>query len=290
MTIFRLSAVISLFSAAFLQMTGTATPVTETLQRSEADTTGSAHSFYTGFGLGSNMVYLGTSISGQQPYEYAAVTYGLKDELFASASVFHFHETDPFLAFYNASLNYSHVVNDWFDFSATISGFYVPEEYQESIFSSFGFGDITLGFDWKLLYTKVSASCITSSGTQVYFSIRNSRYFETSSFLGGKGTISFDPYLNTLFGTMVKVESPSGSANRATPAFKPWMKTTPVPGTTYYYIYGPLEIDLGVPVAFNYDTFTVEAEPCYVFPFYSEEDDLSPGGFVFNLSIIFRIF
>ena len=37
---------------------------------------GSHHSFFTGIGSGSNMIYIGSTISGNQPYGYTSLTYG----------------------------------------------------------------------------------------------------------------------------------------------------------------------------------------------------------------------
>jgi hypothetical protein len=51
-----------------------------------------------------------------------------------------------------------------------------------------------------------------------------------------------------------------------------------------------MEIDFGLPVAFNTDFMTIEAEPSYVIPLY--DDTFYPGakGFIFSLSVFFRIF
>jgi hypothetical protein len=57
----------------------------------------SPHAIYTGTGYGSNMIYLGSTISGNQPYFYTAFTYGFKSEFYASASAIHLSNIDPFL-------------------------------------------------------------------------------------------------------------------------------------------------------------------------------------------------
>ncbi len=68
------------------------------------------HSFYGSLGYGSNLIYLGSTISQNQPYGYTALTYGYKDQLYLTVSAVHLHERDPFVAFSLGSINYSHAV------------------------------------------------------------------------------------------------------------------------------------------------------------------------------------
>jgi hypothetical protein len=62
--------------------------------------------------------------------------------------------------------------------------------------------------------------------------------------------------------------------------------------TTYSYTdrFGLLEMEFGLPVAFNTDFMTIEVEPLYVIPFYDDTYYLSTKGFIFQLSLFFRIF
>ncbi len=120
------------------------------------------HSLYTGLGAGSNMIYLGTSISDNKPFYAASVTYGYKNALFASASAAHLNQTSPYIAFYNFAGNYSHAFNSWFDISADIAVYKTSRPLQDSLFSDFGYLNLTTGFDWKILYTRISFSEIVS--------------------------------------------------------------------------------------------------------------------------------
>lgn len=109
------------------------------------------------------------------------------------------------MAFYIGSLNYSHVINNWFDISAGVYRYQVDQSLTDTLFSSFTYGDLTLGFDWKLLYSKISAGGLFAEENQAYFQLRNSRYFQTPEFFKGKANISLDPYANLLFGTVTEV-------------------------------------------------------------------------------------
>lgn len=256
----------------------------------------SLHSLYAGTGYGSNMVYLGSTISQENPYLYGSLTYGFKNELYASFSAVHLSHLDPFLAFYIGSVNYNHVFNSWFDISAGINRYQVDRSLTDTLFNSFTYADLALGFDWKLLYTKISAGGLFSEYNQAFFQLRNSRYFQTSEFFRGKANISFDPYVNLLFGTYTEVGTTTETTNyySVSSPYRKWRKNgkNPVTNTVYTYSdrFGLLEMDFGLPVSFNTDLMTIEAEPSYIIPFYEEDYNLSTKGFIFNLSIIFRIF
>ena len=254
------------------------------------------HSLFAGAGYGSNMVYLGSTISQDNPYTYGSLTYGFKNEIYASFSAVHLSGLNPYLAFYMGSLNYSHVFNNWFDISAGLNRYQVVPSLTDTLFNSFTYADLTLGFDWKLLYTKISAGGLFSEYKQAFFQLRNSRFFKTPELLNGRANISFDPYFNMLFGTLTEVETTTETAYyySVSSPFRKWRQNGKNSTTNTVYTYtdrfGLLEIDFGLPVAFNTDFMTIEAEPSYVLPFYDDDYYLSTKGFIFNLSIFFRFF
>lgn len=257
---------------------------------------GSSHTIYSGGGYGSNMIYLGSTISQDHPYGYGSVSYGFKSEFFASVSAVHLSGLNPFISFYIGSLSYSHTFNKWFDISAGVYRYQVDPLLTDTLFSSFTYGNVTLGFDWNILYTKISAGGLFSDNSQAYYQITNSRYFQTPEFFRGKANFSFDPYFNLLLGTITEVESTTEISfyySLSSPQRK-WRNNGQGSSTNTTYTYsdrfGLLEIDLGIPVAFNTDFMTIEAEPSYVIPLY--DDTYYPGvkGFIFQLSLLFRIF
>jgi len=271
----------------------------EILQASDsvlAGETKSTHALYSGGGYGSNMIYLGSTISQDHPYGYGSVSYGYRNQLFASVSAVHLSGTDPFMAFYIGSLSYSHPFNDWFDISAGVYRYQVDPSLTDTLFSSFTYGDITMGFDWKLIYTKISAGGLFSDASRPFFQIRNSRYFQTPEFLRGKANFSFDPYVNLLAGTITEAKSTTETNYyySVSSPYRKWRNMGQGSSTTTTWSFtdkfGLLEIDLGIPVAFNTDFMTIEAEPSYVIPLY--DDTYYPGakGFIFQLSLFFRIF
>ena len=251
------------------------------------------HSLYTGAGYGSNLIYLGSTISHNQPYCYGNLTYGFKNQLYVSASAVHLSGLDPFLAYYNGAVNYSHAFNSWFDISAGVYRYQVPSSLKDTLFSNFTYADLTLGFDWKLLYSKLSVGGLFSEENQTYFQFRNSRYFQTHELFNGKANISFDPYANLLFGTLIEIETATETSVMASSPGRKWKKNTNHDTTiinSYTKKFGIMEVDFGIPVDFNTDFMTVEAEVNYILPFYNDQLYKSPKGFVLMLSGFFRIF
>ena len=113
----------------------------------------------------------------------------------------------PLLAFYTGSLNYNHAFNSWFDISAGVYRYQVHPSLADTLLRNFTYGDLTLGIDWRLIYSKISVGTLLSDENQTYFQIRNSRYFQTPEFSRKKFYISFDPYINLLLGPRYKIES-----------------------------------------------------------------------------------
>ena len=252
----------------------------------------SKHSFFAGTGYGSNMIYLGSTISQNQPYGYAALSYGFNSEFYASFSSVHLSGVNPFLPFHIGSINYNHVFNSWLDISTGVYRYQVARSLADTLFSSFTYADLTLGFDWRLLYSKISAGGLLSDENAFYFQFRNSRYFKTPDFINDKANISFDPYVNLLFGTLIEERTSTETSVTISTPSRGWRKyrRSTTPTVTYAKIFGLMEVDFGIPVALNTDRFTIEAEPCFVLPLHEDPDFPGSGGFIFMLSGFFRIF
>ena len=251
----------------------------------------SIHSLYTGVGAGSNMIYLGSSISNDLPFYSASVTYGYRNTLFASASASHLSETNPYLAFYTLALNYSHAFNSWFDISSDIAGYKTAESLKETLFSDFAFVNLTTGFDWKLIYTRLSFGGLISEADGIYLQVSNSRYFETPEFIKGKARISFNPDIDILFGELVMIETATGTRNYgASPPFRHYMKNPNNSTETYSTKFGLMDFEFSLPCIFSYGNFSIEAEPSYILPVHSNPDYPATRGFSLFLNAFLKIF
>jgi hypothetical protein len=249
------------------------------------------HALYTGIGAGSNMIYLGTSISNNKPFYAASVTYGYKKSLFASASASHLSQTTPYLAFYNLAFNYSHTFNSWFDISSDLAGYKTAESLQDSLFSDFAYLNLTTGFDWKLIYTRIFFSGLFSEANGFYLQVSNSRYFETPEFFHGKAVVYFDPEFNILFGNMVTIETASGSMQHGNaPPFSHARKKPMNLTEIYSNKFGLMDFEFSLPVTLSYGKFSLEAQASYLLPAYSDPYYPEPEGFTFYLNALFKIF
>jgi len=249
------------------------------------------HTLFTGLGYGSNFIYLGSTISRNQPYEYSSVIYGYNNALYASVSAVHLSDLSPFLAFYSGSLNYNHVFNSWFDISASFSRYQVTASLEENLFNSFNYGDITLGFDWRILYTKLSGGILFSEEENGYLQIRNSRYFQTPEYTKRKIYFSFDPYIAALFGTMTRLKTTEGQIVKVSPPYKKGGKYgQSQPVTSISRSFELLEADCGLPVSLNSGNLTFEAEPGYIFTGSDDSEYSGTKGFYLTISAYIRIF
>lgn len=255
-----------------------------------SDKNESPHSLYSGIGYSNNMIYMGSNISQDKPVYSGSITYGYKNELFASVSVNHLTAFDPFLAFSIFSLGYSHDFNSWLDISLSVSRYQVNNKLTDTLFNNFFYGNLALGLDWKILYTNLSAGGIFSESSNAYFQLKNSRYFETPKFMNDKAYVSFDPYVNLLFGTLTKTTTAEGTSIGVSPPFRSTKPAGQHSSATTSTFFGLMEVVLGIPVAFSTGRLTIEADPGYVFPAYSDTRVQSPKGFTLFLNVNYKIF
>jgi hypothetical protein len=298
------------FYRFFLFSILTAVPISAYSQE-PADTGIQRSSLFAGTGIGNNLV-LASSLSHHQQFYYGSVTYGFDNKLYVSASSFHLPGFSPFLAFNTFSLNYSHGFTDWLDVSLTGSRYQIAGNLEDTLFNSFFYGDFTIGFDWNILYSKISVNRLISETNSTFFQIRNSRYIQTSALLGKEGYIYFDPYINLLAGsltritsdegTSVGISSPLGSFGQGAAGMapvtvpRPGTGTSPGPGTgtntsvVTSVFFSLMEISMGIPIGVNLGKLTIEAEPGYVIPMYDDPSIPSPKGFTFLFNCYIQIF
>jgi len=270
---------------------------TKNRELSSTEKSKSQHSLYSGLGFGNNMIYMGSNVGQDKPFYAGSLAYGYKNELFATVSVSHLSAFEKAVAFSSYSIGYNHDFNSWFDISPGLSRYQVNSQLTDTLFSSFLYSYLTLGFDWKILYTTVTAGGLFSEANSAYLNLKNSRFFKTPEFLSGKAYFYFDPYVNMLFGTLTKTVTSEGTIIGVSEPFNPKKSSgggtngggTVSTGTTSNY-FSLMEFDFGLPVGFSAGKFTIEAEPGYVLPAYSGSDIQSPEGFTLIMSIYYRIF
>jgi hypothetical protein len=307
-----------LYLNGFSQTDTTATDQSTNTSKSVSEK--SNHSMYTGIGYGSSRIYEGSAIPQNQTFGYAILMYVFKNEFYASTSVFRLPESKPLADIYSYSLNYTHSFKKRFDISATIARFQFAKGLTDTILNNITYGDLTLGTDWRLFLTNISLSGLytdKTNNTDLYFQVKNSRYFQTPDFFKGKAFVSFNPYINLMAGPRIKTkistvisetktltpstlsDSQSSSENGNTlsegslfsSSLPSTTTTTSVFSTTSYTKkFGMLEINLGLPIALNFKSFSLQAETGYTLPVYSDIYLPRPKGFFFMFSGLIRIF
>jgi hypothetical protein len=283
----------------------------------------SKHLLYTAEGIGSTPLFPGSSVNQNQAFSYASILYGFNNELFVSTSAFKLLSSDYPADFCSYSINYTYSLTRWFDLSFTASQIRFINNIKDSLFSSFVYADINTGFSYKFWHTYISSSGLFSGSSQYFFQFKNSVYLQTTPFLRGKVFLSFNPYINMLFGSYFKskttiVTTPiitydtisvsvsggtgtdltgdriyAGSAGTSTgPTTMMNSSTTLVTSseTTYSKVSGLMEISMGLPVAINFRRLTFEAEAGYVIPEYSNALMPVSKGFVFMFSAYIKVF
>jgi hypothetical protein len=248
-----------------------------------------AHSLYAGAGGGTELFYLGSSLSNNNPFYAASVTYGYKNSLYATVSATHLPEFKPYVAFFTGSLNFSHAFNSWFDLSADVAWYRSAQTLNDTLFNDFLFLNITPGFDWKVLYTQVSFSEILSAGNGFYIQVGNSHYFDLPFFKNTKYSLSADPSADLLFGPMITARTMSGGKKYSRSPFIFKGRRGTGGNETYTEQFGLIDINFAVPVTFSAGRFSIEAEPAYLLPVHPDNQLSQPGGFTFYLNIFLKI-
>ncbi|MGD0583823.1 MAG: hypothetical protein ABR974_12870 [Bacteroidales bacterium] len=249
------------------------------------------NSLFATAGFGSNMIFLGSTISQNRPFYSTGLVYGFRNSIYLSASATHIEGMDPFLAYYSAAADYKHTFNSWFDISAEISGYKPAPSLEQTLFNEFIFANFTAGFDWKILYTRISTGALFSENTTGYIQVSNSRYFQTPEFFKGRSYISFNPEINMLFGDIGTLETTTGERQESyTPPFLNTRKDPPPSNDSYSSRFGPMNFEFSLPVTLNYSKFSLEADPCYILPAFRNSTSQVPQGFTIYITASFRLF
>jgi hypothetical protein len=256
-----------------------------------ASATAGKHTLFATAGFGSNMLFLGSSMSSGNPFYSGGLVYGYRSSLYLSAGATHISGTTPFLAYYSAGLDYKHTFNSWLDISANMSGYTMSRSASSTLFNDFGYASFTAGFDWRILYTKVTGAVLYSGQAKGYLQISNSRYFQSPYFMKGKAFVSFYPEINLLMGEIVTADTTTVSGSRTyVPPFMRIRRDRLPPQVTYSSRFGPVFFEFSAPVSFSYGRMSLEATPCYLLPAFRSNVMKAPEGFTFFMTATFRIF
>ncbi len=243
----------------------------------------SKHSLFSGFGYGSNILLSGVSLSGNQAYLSSDLLYVYKNKWSVSAVFYNLPGITPTFAFYDLSLGFNHSFNSYFDTGLSLSQYFTANKLKDEFFGDFTYLTLSLGLDWRLLYTQAVFSTMLNRESTSYFQVTNSHYFSTPYFFIGKAYFSFEPAFNLLYG------------NRYYKHYKyirdGWADGQPGRELVTYYLtsFGLMDLEVSVPVSFNIGNFTFEFEPLYHISIHKDPDFPENDGFLFFLNAFLKI-
>ncbi|TCO07053.1 hypothetical protein EV194_11052 [Natronoflexus pectinivorans] len=247
-------------------------------------TASSKHALYAGVGYGSDMLYSGYSLSGSQPFYSMDIMYSYNRKWSLAFMAYNLDGQSPAVTFYDMAIGYRHVFNSWFDVRASLANYFTAKSAQEEYFGNFSYLSVSTGFDWRILYTRTIYSTILNRSGGSYFQIKNSHYFSTPDFFDGKAFVDFNPAFNFVFGDRYKLYT--STTRTVIPGVGNLEQTIEEIDTSF----GLMDLELSVPISFNYGNVTFEAEPLYYYPFHKDPDFPSQKGFFFFVNLYFRIF
>ncbi|MFN2396217.1 MAG: hypothetical protein ABR597_11075 [Bacteroidales bacterium] len=251
----------------------------------------SNHSVFVGSGYGNDLLYAGTSLTANQSFISADLTYTFLGKLWTSFTYYNLPGQQPSISMYDLSAGFSHVFNDYLDMSASVSSYFNNGDSENELYDNFAYLRITGGFDWIWVYSKLTVGRILEQNSGIYLYFRNSRYFRTGTFGKSDNYFSFDPNINILFGNFSQVQPLYRGQNR--PEGRPGQEgqgQDQIIGEEQTDKFTLLQTEISMPVSFYFHNFTFEAEPLYLFPKSLDGEISAAKGFYFFMNVYYRIF
>jgi hypothetical protein len=240
-------------------------------------------SLYVGTGYGSDLLYTGYSFSGQKPYYSMDMLYSINRQWSVSAAIYNMDGADPAIAFYDMAVGYRRYFNSWLDAGASVSAYFTSSAIKDLYFGNFAYLTLTGGLDWRILYTRfVYSAVLDDSGTD-YLQVKNSHYFSTNDFWKDRAYMDFNPTFNFVLGDRYSLTTITDTGLPLSGG-----GTEEIIG--YENSFGLIDLEISFPIAFNYDDFSIEAEPLYYIPIHKDPDYPSTKGLFFFLNLYLRIF
>lgn len=247
-----------------------------------------AHQFFGGAGYGTNLIYYGTSVSGDQPYFSAEMIYAWDKGFWASAGLFHLPDQEPFFSFTDLSAGYAYVFNKTLDAGLSASRYHTEESIDTTFYSDYTFLGANLGIDWLLLYTTLMPGWLLAEENSFYLVIDNTHFFRTPAFGKKEAYLTFNPGMSLLFGSYAWLrqyrrqgsggQGPGYGGNR-------YSTTTAIEEEDFRL----LDLQLSIPIEFFLGRFSLEFEPAYFVNFIQEATQETEDRFFFTLGLYYKI-
>ena len=252
------------------------------------DNQAAAHQFFAGAGYGSNLIYYGTSVSGDQPYFSAEMIYAWDKGFWASAGLFHLPDQEPFFSFTDFSTGFASVFNETFDAGISASFYHMEESIDTAFYSDYIFLGANLGIDWLVLYTTIMPGWLLAKENSFYLVVDNTHFFRTPAFGKREAYLTLNPGISFLFGSYAWLRQyrRQGSGGQG-PGYGGTLNKTTT--TTAEVEFRLLDLQLSIPIEFFLGRFSLEFEPAYFFNFVQEINQETEERFFFTLGLYYKI-
>lgn len=278
-----INSLLLLFLLGFMPVFGQTELPTDSLAAKEP-----AHQFFAGAGYGSDLIYYGTSVSGNQPYFSGELIYAWEKGLWASTTLYHLPDQDPFFSFVDLAAGYSYVFNKVFDAGLSISQYHGGKSIDTTFYADYTFLSAYLGIDWKLLYTTFTPGWLLAEENSFYLMVDNTHYFRTPTFGKRNCYFTFNPGISFLFGSYAWLRQ-FGRQGGGGQGPGPGGSLIINPITVEEEDFRLLDMQLSLPVEFFLDRLSLEFEPAYFFNFIGDENGDTEGRFFFTLGLYYKI-
>lgn len=245
------------------------------------------HVFYLGSSYGSNLYYLGTSVSDDRGFLSTDLSYGYDSVLWISGSLYNLPGYSSALPFYDLSAGLNLPLGKSFDLGLTLARHQLTSR-PDTLFFNYTYALVSLGLDWKLLYSRLAVGRTFGEYGQTYLNLKNSRYMQSGNFFANNSFFSLEPSVNLYFGSFYRLHSRTISSGPG-PGVRPGHGTGNWQYNYYTKGFGLLDVEFSIPVAFNAGIFTLEMEPVYLLPVFDDQSIHSAKGFSFFISAYVRL-
>jgi hypothetical protein len=184
-------ALFSLLLLAFPAMAGTA---------EATDTT--KHGWWViGMEASNNSSFFGRNTATRYPYLAPSVTYVHRTGIWASVSAYQLFNTEDYIDETDLTLGYSFKVRKRLEVDLAYSHFIFGENTPLINASTTDALLAKAAYDWKYVYSALTASYIIGSGNDIFTVLENSRYVPLNPIWQGAIPVGLDPKLSITAGT-----------------------------------------------------------------------------------------
>ncbi|MFC6997875.1 TorF family putative porin [Rufibacter roseus] len=257
-----------------------------------------------GLETANNASFYGRNTATQYPYVAGSLTYTHRSGLWLSAMSYHLFNTQDEIDETDVSAGYSFNVGERFDGTLSYTRFFfgpntpLIQSVTSNAVSASGM------YDWKILYSGLSAS-YTFGGSNDFFTVLdNSRYIPLEPLWKGKNAVGLDPKISIIAGTQQFSETYTQvTENKKNNGLGSVLDPLPIGGnngngnnnttttttTTTKRRFKVINYSLSVPVVFSLGNFDFEPTYRYSIPVNKLEGDESKAQsfYTFNVSYTF---